>query len=285
MTGAVGNTSNFLYDYFIHPIVSETGYNQINTATYAIIAIVALYTIWNFFKQKNIKIDKKFIYAVLPFVLLGSTISSIKDAIHSDKFLSITPIHKAILDSRIYDYSYITVTPGIYIVTAAILFLTMSVLHLIKKSQYLGHVGLALWLMHFILLIPFMQNIMHAIPILVLALIPTIIAWKYFKNEIYTLIVAGHALDGAATFYVIDIFGPATGKPYFEQHVIGAFIGQTFGTFFAFYLVKLAISFGVAYLLKKEKEEENFKNFIALAIMIMGFAPGIRDIIRMILGA
>lgn len=285
MSGPVGDTGNFIEDYFVHPIVSETGYNPVNTAVYAIIAIIALYFIWNTFRRKKIVIDKNFIYAVLPFVLLGSTISSLKDAVHAGKFLPITPIHKAILDSGIYNYSYFTVTPGIYLVTAAILFITMGVLHLIKKSQYLGHAGLVLWLFHFLLLIPFMQYIMDAIPILILTLIPTIIAWKYFKNDIYSLIVAGHALDGAATFYVIDVFGPKVEKLYFEQHVVGGFIGATFGTFFAFYLVKLAISFGVAHLLKKEKEDENFKNFIALAIMIMGFAPGIRDVLRMVLGA
>ncbi|MBS3067735.1 DUF63 family protein [Candidatus Micrarchaeota archaeon] len=285
MTGPVGNTGNFIEDYFIHPLVSQTGYNPVNTAVYAIIAIIALYFIWDIFKRKKIVIDKKFVYAVLPFILLGSTMRVVTDSIDNNKFKAITPIHEAIINSHIYDYGYLTVTPGVYLVTAAILFISMGVLHLIKKSQYLGHVGLILWLFHFLLLVPFMQYIMDAIPILILALIPTIIAWKYLKNEIYALIVAGHALDGAATFYVIDVFGPKIGKLYFEQHVVGGFIGAVFGTFFAFYLVKLAISFGVAHLLKKEKEDENFKNFIALAIMIMGFAPGIRDVLRMVVGA
>lgn len=276
---------NFLNDYFVEPILAKTGYNPINTATYAIIAIIALYFIWGILKRKKIGIDRQFVYAVLPFVLLGSTVRVITDAIDNGEFTAVTPVHEAILNSHIYDYSYLTVSPGIYLVTAAILFLTMGILHIVKKPQHLGTAGLVLWLPHFILLLPFMKYILHAIPILALTAIPAIIAWKYLKNDIYTLIIAGHALDGAATFYVIDIFGPAIGKLYFEQHVVGGFIGKVFGTFFAFYLIKLIISGAVAHLLKKEEEDENFKNFIALAIMIMGFAPGIRDVLRMVVGA
>lgn len=279
-------TGNIIQDYFLNPIADKTGYNTFNTATYAIIAIIALYAIWQYFKSKKIKIDKNFIYSILPFILLGSTIRVVTDSIDNGVFKSITPIHQAILNSHIYDYGYFTVTPGIYIVTASILFICIGVLNLIKKSKYLGYVGLILWVFHFILLLPFMSYILDSIPILLLTLAPTAIAILYLKDDIYSLIVAGHALDGAATFYVIDIFGPTNGKPYFEQHVVGSFIGQVFHTFFAFYLVKIFIAFSVAYLLQKDKDEDqNFKNFVALAIMIMGFAPGLRDVLRMVVGA
>src|SRR3989338_998799 len=100
----VGNSGDFIQDYFVHPLISQTGYNAVNTAVYATIAIIALYIIWAVFKRKNIIIDKKFIYAVLPFVLLGSTMRVVTDSIDNGKFTAITPIHKAILDSHIYDY-------------------------------------------------------------------------------------------------------------------------------------------------------------------------------------
>jgi len=278
-------TGDFLYDNFIDPILSKTGYNTVNTLTYAVIAIIALYIIWEIFKKNNLSINKKFIYSVLPFVLLGSIVRVVTDSIDNRVFTSITPIHRIILDSHVYDYGYLTVTPGIYIVTSFILFISMIILWKIKKIHELGKVGLILSMVHFLLLVPFMKYIIDAVPILVLTAIPTYLAWRYFKDEIYTLIVAGHALDGAATFYVIDIFGPKVGQQYFEQHVVGGFIGEVFGTFFAFYLIKLIVAGVFAYLLYKEKEEsENYRNFIALAIMIMGFAPGIRDILRMILG-
>ncbi len=276
---------DFVYNYFIFPILSKTGYNPINTIVYAIVAILAIYIIWQIFKIKKIALDKTFIYGVLTFVLFGSTVRVVTDAIDSGIFRPISPLHELVLSSHIYDYGFLTVSPGIYLVTAVLLFVTMGILHLIKKPELLAYVGLVLWFPHFLLLVPFMNYAMYAIPVLILAAIPAIVAWKYFNNEIFTLVVAGQALDGAATFFVIDVFGPMTGKPYFEQHVVGGFIGAFFGTYFAFYLMKVIIAWIAASLLQKEKEELALQYFIALVIMIMGFAPGIRDMLRMMVGA
>jgi uncharacterized membrane protein len=278
--------NDFLYKYYIEPIWARTGYNMINTATYAIIALFMLYLLWVAFKKYNVIVDRNFLYNVLPFVLLGSTVRVVTDAIDSGVFTPVTPIHALVLSSHIYDYGYFTVSPGIYIVIAALLLLCIVVLRIIKKQELLGKVALALWLPHFLLLLPFMNFVVYTLPVLLLVVIPTYVAWRYFKDSIYALIVAGHALDGAATFFIIDIFSKITGNVYFEQHVVGGFIGKLFGTFFAFYIVKILLAFGIAYLISKENEmSEEERNYIALAIMIMGFAPGIRSLIRMTIGA
>lgn len=277
---------DFIYKYYIEPIWAGTGYNPINTITYAVIALLALYMIWLSFKKYNVKIDRKLIYGVLTFVLLGSTVRVVTDSIKNEVFKPVTPIHQAVLSSHIYDYGYLSVSPGIYIVIAAILFITMAILWKIKKPELLGTVGLVLWVPHLLLLLPFMSYLVYIFPILVLTAVPTFIAWKYFKNEIYALIVAAQSLDGAATFFIIDIFSKISGKVYFEQHVIGGAIGQIFGTFFAFFLVKMALSLVISYVLSREKDmSEDELNFIALAIMIMGFAPGIRSLVRLALGS
>jgi len=130
-----------------------------------------------------------------------------------------------------------------------------------------------------------MEYWVYAIPILVLAAAPAYVAWLYFKDRVYAGIVAGQALDGAATFFIIDIFSGISGKQYFEQHVFSAGIGDMFGTYFTFYIVKILIAFAAAHVLRGEKMDEEGKRFIALALMIMGFAPGLRDILRMMIGA
>ncbi len=275
---------NFIYDYFIAPIWNHEGYNIVNTLAYAVIALVAIYFIYRLIKSK-IKVDEKFIRNVLAFVLFGSTVRVVTDSIDSGVFKPVSIFHQIILNSGILNYGYFTVTPGIYIVTAAIMLATLAILYKLKKTELLGYVGLLLWLPNFLLLVPFMTYWIYVIPILILAAIPAYLAWLYFKDKILAGMVAAHALDGAATFFVIDVFSQISGKQYFEQHVISAGIGQLTGTFFTFYLIKVAVSFAAAYLLKKEKMDENDRNFIALAIMIMGFAPGIRDILRMMVGA
>jgi uncharacterized membrane protein len=280
----MGILENFINDYYVRPIWEYSGYNIVNTLTYAIIAIIAVFLIFRIIRN-HIQIDSRFIFSVLCFVLLGSTLRSLTDSIDSGVFSGVTPIHSLILDSHIYDYGYLTVSPGIYLVTAAILLLSMLILHQIKQMDKLWIPAVVLWIPHFLLLIPFMGYWIYSIPILILAAIPTYIAYWYFKDRILSLIVAGHALDGAATFFVIDIFSKISGIPYGEQHVFSAAIGNIGGTYFTFYLVKVLIAFAAVYLIRGEEMSDVEKRYIALVLMIMGFAPGIRDVLRMVLGA
>ncbi|HID72407.1 TPA: DUF63 family protein, partial [Candidatus Micrarchaeota archaeon] len=207
---------NFINDYFIRPIWEHSGYNIVNTLTYAAIAIVAVYVIYKFLKGR-MKIDGMFIRNVMCFVLFGSTVRVVTDAIDTGAFRAVTPIHQMVLDSHIYDYGYLTTSPGVYLVTAFLMFVSMAVLHRLKRMELLGYVGLALWLPHFLLLVPLMDYAIYAVLILVLAAIPTYIAYRYVKDWILTAVVAGHALDGAATLFVIDFFSNMTGVRYGEQ--------------------------------------------------------------------
>jgi uncharacterized membrane protein len=284
MFHVVGSMETFINEYFIDPIWSHSGYNIVNTLAYAVIAIVAVYAIYRAIHRK-IKVDENFIRSVLCFVLLGSTLRAITDSVYSGVFQPVTPVHQWILDSHIYDYGYLTVSPGIYIVTAAVLLFSMFLLYRLKRLELLGYVGLVLWIPHFLLLVPFMQYWIYAVPVLLLAAVPTYLALRYFRDRILTAIVAGHSLDGAATFFAIEVFPKVTGIYYSEQHVFSGAIGILSGNFFVFYLVKVAVSFAAAYFLMKEKMELDERNFIALVLMIIGFAPGLRDVLRMMVGA
>lgn len=276
--------NNFIYDYFVLPMMQHEGYNIVNTLTYAAIALVAVYLIWRTLAGR-VKIDSKFIRGALAFVLLGSTMRVVTDSIDSRVFAPVTPVHQLVLDSHIFDYGYLTISPGIYVVTAALYLITLLVSLKLKKPDLTMYVGLILWAPLFLLLVPFMKYAVYGLPVLALALIPTYLAYRFLSSMPLTAIVMGQALDGAATFFIIDVFSGISGINYFEQHVLSNFIGQIFGTFFAFYLIKVAISFAAAYLIKKEDMSESDKNYIALILMIMGFAPGIRDLLRMVVGA
>jgi len=274
---------NFIYDYFIDPIWRHSGYNIVNTLTYAVIAIIAVYLIYRVLKNR-IKIDKNFVCAILWFVLFGSTLRVVTDSIDSGVMQPVTFIHQFVLDSHIYDYGYLTVSPGVYIVTASLLFISMFILYSVKRLDLLGYVGIALWIPHLFLILPFMQYWIYIFPILILAGIPAYFAFRHFKNWIFTGIVGGHALDGAATFFAIDIFPMLTGIQYSEQHVIGRGLAEIAGGYYSFYLVKILIAVLAAHFIMKEKIDIDEKNYIALVLMIIGFAPGIRDILRMMIG-
>ncbi len=274
---------NFIYDYFISPIWSHEGYNIVNTLVYAAIAIAAVYCIYQILK-KRVVVDAAFIGAVLCFVLFGSTIRVVTDSLDTGVFKPVTPVHAFVIDSHVWDYGYLTVTPGIYIFTALLLGASMLALYKMKRMELLGYVGLALWIPHLLLLVPFMSYAIYAIPIILMAAIPAYLAYLYFKDPILSAIVAGQALDGAATFFIIDVFSSISGRQYFEQHVLSAGIGSFFGSYFAFYLIKVGIAFAAAWVLKNEKMDQGDKYYIALILMIMGFAPGLRDMLRMMIG-
>src|SRR4030095_11894022 len=144
---------NFIYDYFVQPIWDRTGYNVVNTLVYAVIAIAAIFALNKALKGR-VKIDESFVRSVLCFVLLGSTMRVVTDSIDTGVFKPVTPFHQVVLDSHIWDYGYFTVTPGIYIVTAAFLLISLGILYKLKRVDLLGYVGLALWLPHFLLLLP-----------------------------------------------------------------------------------------------------------------------------------
>jgi uncharacterized membrane protein len=276
---------NFIYDYFIEPILSRTGYNVVNTLTYAIIAMVCLYLIFNFFKMRKISVDKNFVVATLCFVLLGSTVRVVTDSIDTGVFKPITPIHAFIVGSHIYDYGFLTVSPGIYVVIAFVFLLFVVSLSSINKLDELWKIGIALWLPHFLLILPFLAYVPFALLIIVLAAIPFFAARFFIRDDMLSLIVGAHALDGAATFVAIEVLPKFAPISYFEQHVVSSHIGILTGSYLFFYLLKIAISFSAAWLLSKEKMDEQEKNYVALVVIIMGLAPGLRDLLRLAIGA
>ena len=294
------NISEFINAYYIKPILEHEGYNTVNTLTYAIIAIGALYLIYSAFKKYSIKVDRQFVFNTLPFVLLGSTVRVVTDSLDTGVMKPATLLHEFVINSRIYDYGFASSSPGIYIVTAALFLLALFLGRKIKKPEITGWIGIALSIPHLFILLFFVQYPLFVIPILLLAAIPSYIIFRHFKKrnsksgaanpvpqpDILAGIVGAHALDGAATFIVIDYFSGVSGRAYFEQHVLPSFIGETFNSFFPFYLIKVGIAAAAAYFISSDKDsKDEEKMFICLVLIIIGLAPGIRDALRMMVGA
>jgi uncharacterized membrane protein len=55
-------------------------YNSVNTITYAIIVIIALYWIYKLFKKFQIEMDFKFFLAIIPFIIVGGISRALEDA-------------------------------------------------------------------------------------------------------------------------------------------------------------------------------------------------------------
>jgi uncharacterized membrane protein len=284
--------------YFIRPILERTGYNAINTAVYAIIAIACLYLLWKVMKKKGFDFaSKEFLFAVGAFVLLGSTSRVVTDlqdagtlAMASAQPGAMGQVY-ALADS-VFAYGYLTVTPGIYIITALLLLISLAIGKAMKNGWFAPTAGIILWLPCMLLIVPFIAHLDFFLLSVALAGVGSLCAFfaleRLFKLKLglhQKLAISGQAMDGAATFVVLNIFAPTVGKSYFEQHILSAGIGTATPLgFFLFFLVKLALSSAIVYYISKEKIGKGDMALVLLVVAIMGFAPGIRDALRMLAG-
>lgn len=278
---------DFIYEYYINPIVQYEGYNLVNTLTYAAIALMACWLIFMAFRRYKVTLDKAHMLGILSFVLLGSTVRVITDSIDTGAMKPVWFLQEWAVRSGIYEYGFLSVSPGIYVVVAALLLVSMAALRKLGREQELWKVGTALWIPNMLILLPLIRFPVALLVPLALAAIPAYIFYRKLAPSItYSAIVFAHGLDGAATFFAIDIFPRISGIQYWEQHVISRGIGDLFGTYFTFYLLKVGIASLAAWVIARDNDaKEDEKAFVALLLIIIGLAPGIRDILRMAVGA
>jgi len=267
-------------------------YNAVETITYAIILVLGVYLLYRWLSQSTwlsdigITIDGPFVLATLPYVVLGGVLRVIQDT-----------------GMITGDWQFLIVTPPIYFVlfffTIAMLFLSLYLQKegLVKdyKPVYAGAGCMAAFV---VMLILAAWGINHTrIDLFVLVIIPLmaitasaivwgfmryVLKWHYVSDPLYAVLIFGQLLDASATSYGIDMH---PGVKYIEQHVVGSgLIGLT-GTAFVMFPLKLLVLFPAIYIMELFRKEAHpaFWHLVLLAMIVVGFAPGIRDLTRMVL--
>lgn len=107
--------------------------------------------------------------------------------------------------------------------------------------------------------------------------------WKPVANPINFMIIGGHMLDASATFIGIDRYG------YVEKHILPSTLMELTGTAAVMYPLKLVFLIPALYIMDVGMGEESEENphlmaLVKLTILILGFAPGTRDLIRLAFG-
>jgi uncharacterized membrane protein len=286
------DVSSIISEYFLNPMFERTGYNEVNTLVYAIIAVSIAYIIYKWFTIKKINFDKNFILRVIPFILLGSTMRVVTDSIDTGRMLAyegfFQPVYDIILNMGIYNYSFLTVTPGIYVLIGIFTIIAIYLSYHFKKENYGSYLAVSLFILHLLILLPMFTNIIYGILILLgTALIVGV--YLHFKKKSnldgYWYILLAQTFDGMSTFVTLDIFNTFNEKMYAEQHVVANVLSGFFGdSMLPFLIIKILLSLGVIYFLEKEKNQ-NERYYIALLVIIFGLAPGIRNTLRLVCGA
>jgi uncharacterized membrane protein len=277
--------SDFIYKYYIDPIRLGQPYNIVDTLTYAIILVLSVYLVYRWLQRKGVALDGPFVIATIPYVFLGGLIRVVEDTgmIQSDlRFLLVTPLIFFV----------------IFFIAAGSLALSRT---LAKKGlvpnflTFYGGLGtgasvlVACMLTWFGLTRAALDPVVlvailllaAATSLAVMALLQLVFRWEYARDPLYRLLIIGQMVDASATGYGID-FGPI---PYQEVHVVGSALIRWTGTAFSLFPLKLLIVIPAIYVLEMYRREGNreFANMVILAMIVVGLAPGVRDMVRMVL--
>jgi uncharacterized membrane protein len=275
----------FLYKYYIDPIRYGEAYTLVDTLTYALILIAAVYLLYRGLRRYGIAIDDELVLATLPYVVFGGLLRVVEDTgmITSDlRFLLITPLiffvvaliaGVALFGGKIAENAgivsrYSKVYAGVGIAGSFLSGAALVWFGLTETTIALGVLAAILTL--------------AAVSSLALwAFMAYALNWGYVSNILYKLLIFGHMLDASATSYGIDLHP----VHYVEQHVVGGALIDATGTAFSMFLLKFAVIVPAVYVLELYRHEGDtgFWHLILLAMIVVGMAPGIRDLTRMVL--
>ncbi|MFH1391896.1 MAG: DUF63 family protein [Candidatus Diapherotrites archaeon] len=275
----------FIQEYFCSPIINPAvqGYNFVNTSVYALILLLVVwFGILPFLKNKDIPVNFKFMLALLPYVFFGAGFRVFND----------TGIFQK--TCNILDPAFFTFTPGIWFLTAGI---TITAILLSKKIstegspagtknedsfyKYFGGIGLLFAVPVLLYLFSVFKSWGGFFFVIIIATIITLLTKfvvelkekNFFKNKLNVLVVGGQVLDGTATFVATDIFNCG------EQHPLSESILGVHPALFI--LVKIILALLIIHYVERDVKDERARAFIKIAVIILGFATGSRDLLTL----
>ncbi|MCR4335030.1 MAG: DUF63 family protein [archaeon] len=268
----------FINEYFCSPIINPAvqGYNFVNTSVYALILLLVIwFGILPFLKNKNIPVNFKFMLALLPYIIFGSAFRVLND---------IGILHKT---CNIFDFGFYTFSPGIWFFTAAITIIALLIAKKISNEKeelfykYFGGIGLLFAVPVLLYLFSVFKSWDGFFFVIIIATIITLLTKfvvelkekKFFNDKLNILVIGGQILDGTATFVATDIFSCG------EQHPLSESILGVHPALFI--LVKIALALLIIHYADQDIKDERAKAFIKIAVIILGFATGGRDLITL----
>jgi len=252
--------ADFLTENFITPLCRY--YTPVNTITYGLILIAAVYGLYKLLRFLKVDIDKKFFIGVLPFIIYGGWTRALND--HA---------------IGIYN-SILFCSPPIYFFVFVIALASLLTGLFIQKRFHVSYektmlaVGIVLLLFNASLTrITNFTGFFYDVGLIALCGMIFFGIHK-LKPKLLSLenagIITSHLLDASSSFVAITFFG------FYEQHVLPGFLIQNIGSWTLFPL-KIIVVWSVLYYIDKSKEDRFYKNYLKIIILILGLALGIRD--------
>ncbi len=281
-------------------VVAQEGYTILSEATYGIILIAAIYAIYRLLQHLKVRINWQFALALLPYIIFGPTARALED---SNFF---TP-----------PVVYWFISPLIYVQIAcyAIGFVLLGWIlqrciqnEKVTVNRIVGVGGLILLLPSVYYILVWLAGnqwsastgVRYDVAGIVLVIICSATALLYaigrfardssqlhvFQNPLNLAMFFGHLLDGVTSY--ISIKDPLQmGLLYSEKHPASNALLNLWGP--SFVIVKGVLIVLIIYLFdifyKDElRHYQQLVNLLKIGVLILGFSPGLRDILRVSMG-
>jgi uncharacterized membrane protein len=276
----------FIQKYYIDAILKDQPYNIYLTLTCAILLLVTLYLLCHWMRANNVGIDTQLILTSMPYVVFGGILRVVEDT-------GCIP----------EPWWVLFVTPPIFFVMLLYTLFVLILSRTLKKhgvvksyttpyfwigvlSNLMALASLCWWgitPMRFALWIAgFTLTMTTIMTFFFWALLKYGFGWEYVTHSLYKILIFGQLLDASATSFALDLHP----MHYMEQHVLANDLIQLTGTAFVMFPLKITVLIPAIWILEMFQKEDGMGDvwhLVLLAMITVGFAPGVRDTLRMVL--
>lgn len=303
----------WIWKYYWGPVVADSlggeavfngvkayeGYTVVSEFTYGVIVVVALYFIYKFFKKLEIVVDWRFALSLMPYIVFGS-------------------VSRVLEDSGFFKppVVYWFISPLIYVQIAFYVILFLLIGYYLERKLGMSWVtvnrvlfisGLLILLPSLILIFGWIlgfrwsssTGIRFDVFLMVISIVFLIVSMVYllvffvkkrefqvYRNPLNLMMLFGHLMDGFTSY--ISIKDPfSMGLFYSEKHPASNFLLDIWGPLFPivkFLLIILIIYVFDVFYREELKDYSTLVNILKIGIFILGFSPGLRDLLRVTMG-
>lgn len=303
----------WIWKYYWGPVVADAsggtavfngvevheGYTIVSEVTYGFLVVIALYFIYKLLRKLGIVVDWRFALSLMPYIVFG-------------------PVARVLEDSGFFKppVVYWFISPLIYVQIAfyVILFLLLGYYFEKKLGSVKITVNRVLFASGLFILLPFLfliagwflgfrwgktTGVRFDVFLVVLGFVFLVVSLVYlfvyfvkkkdiqvYRNPLNLIMLSGHLMDGFTSY--ISIKDPfSMGLFYSEKHPASNFLLDIWGPLFP--IVKFMLIILVIYVFDVLYKEElksylTLVNILKIGILILGFSPGLRDLLRVTMG-
>ncbi|RZN36849.1 MAG: DUF63 family protein [Methanosarcinales archaeon] len=260
---------------YIDPIIYDSGYNIVNTVTWALVLGVCIFGVQKVLRHLNIVIDRHFVIGVVCYVLFGSSLRVLEDA---DMFGS--PL------------KYLFETPFIYFVVFFVTVTSLAIsLRIYRERYYVAFsiVGLVLTAINICVLLWY-EDIIYPVEALLIVILTVLITSaiylssrrmniRFLSSRFNIAILGAHLFDASSTTVGVDLLN------YYGKHVVENYLIGITGTGAVMYPLKLFVFIPLLYLIDSDFDDDELRDLLKLTVLVLGLAPACRNTITILFWA